>query len=99
MRNRWFPFNVARYAVGDELKSIKLGKVNVERDSEFEAVKHRAQLAQLARLGSKEAIEAAKKEAKAQRNAASALAAAAAAKRAAEAEQLSVRVVLEHSCV
>ncbi|TID24842.1 putative prephenate dehydrogenase [NADP(+)] [Venturia nashicola] len=39
MRNIWFPSKIARYAVDDELKAIKDGKIVVERDYEFEVQK------------------------------------------------------------
>ena len=35
MRSLWFPNKIARYAVGDELKAIRDGKIQVERDFEF----------------------------------------------------------------
>lgn len=37
MRNVWFPSKIARYAVGEELKAIKAGKIEVQRDVEFGA--------------------------------------------------------------
>ncbi|KAF2426317.1 hypothetical protein EJ08DRAFT_561693, partial [Tothia fuscella] len=49
MRNRWYPQGLARYVVGDELSSVKTGKISVERDSEFEAARYSdARLAKMA---------------------------------------------------
>ena len=53
MRNRWHPRSVARYAVGDELRAIKDGKIKVERDPEFTAEKFKA--SQAARAAAKNA--------------------------------------------
>lgn len=35
MRTKWFPSKIARYAVDEELKAIRDGKIIVERDFEF----------------------------------------------------------------
>jgi len=35
MRNIWFPTNIARYAVGEEINAIKAGKIPLERDHAF----------------------------------------------------------------
>lgn len=35
MRSKWFPNKIARYAVDEELKAIRDGKIVVERDYEF----------------------------------------------------------------
>jgi hypothetical protein len=89
MRNRWYPIGVARYAIGDELKDINAGKINVERDSEFEAGRYKAQLAAERKRQTKEAIEVAKKAARAQKLAT------AAAKKAVTVQQLSVCAMLQ----
>jgi hypothetical protein len=44
MRNLWFPSKIARYAVGEELKAIKAGKIEVQRDVEFGAKKSEEEL-------------------------------------------------------
>lgn len=36
MRSKWFPNKIARYAVGEELKAIRDGKIIVGRDYEFD---------------------------------------------------------------
>lgn len=36
MRSKWFPNKIARYAVDEELKAIRDGKIVVERDYEYD---------------------------------------------------------------
>jgi len=64
MRNRWFPRHVARYAVGDEVRAIKEGKIHVERDSEFKAGVYLHQLKLEQRRNVKKVVEIAEKEAR-----------------------------------
>jgi hypothetical protein len=78
MRNRWFPAGTARYVVGDDLKAVKTGKIQVERDPEFSRKEYHAGIQAKENAALKAVREKAKEEAKRARNTATAAAKAAA---------------------
>lgn len=82
MRNRWFPTRIARYAVGQELRDIKDGKIKVELDTEFVTGRFKQQVAQEKREQAKAAVAAAKEAARQERHAAATKARVTAAQRA-----------------
>lgn len=58
MRNKWFPFSVARYLTFDERRAVKRGEIEVMRDHGFEINAQRARSAAGPSAG-KDSIDAA----------------------------------------